>query len=328
MNFKTLLTDNATLTDASVAFESLEKGHDISKSILPNLMKFLESSILYDKMVADEKVFNNQQWTQKLKSNFDHVDGIKLENNLRRNINSNANQIIKRVQDNLPVNNEEFIYSNEFKGNLKRLLFYLGISEKMHITYSPSNYRNSILSNVSNFYKPTETKTTIETKLLENIIASAQQYSERVFIESGIQLVIAELPPISALVIAKAIQCGSWREAIYEIKNNKTAQDFRNWAYEVSVSLSDPSSNALKKLIRVNNFIKGWGQSGNDGLSFKVNFAIGSLLNIFKIPVKTDEISFEIPNPFPSNHIVFLNDTYKSILKSEENLGKLKNIKI
>lgn len=205
MSFQTLLTDNATLTDAAVGFYSIEHKFDISTSVMRNWLKYLENSVLYEKMIVDDNVFNNQSWTQRLKADFNNVEGVNIDPLTRKKINEVTDLNLNALDA------QEFkdIHNNQTRSNIKRLLFYLSLSDHLNSTYSPSSYRNSLFKGISNLYKLEDTKTKLESKLLDNVISAATTYATNVENESGIKLMIAELPAISSLVIDQAVKCGS-----------------------------------------------------------------------------------------------------------------------
>jgi hypothetical protein len=323
MKFQELLTDNATLTDAAVAFYSMQNGHDFSTSIMPNWLRFLENSVLYDKMVADDNVFSNQNWTQQLKADFGNVEGIRVDSIVRTKINEAANLQIHELEG----KRFEDIHNNQIRSNVKRLMFYLGLANHLGSTYSPSSYRNSLLQGIYPTHQITGTKSQLESKLLNNVFAAASTYARNVENESGVKLIVAELPPISSLVIDQAIKCGSWTEAIFNIRQFQTAQSFRMWASEVTECLQRSDTNALLKLAKVNNFIKGWGNNETGGLTLKLKFKVGAILPFFKIPLDT-EVAVYIDNPFPKKHIIFLNDTFHSLTSSAKNLGRMRNVRV
>lgn len=324
MNFQTLLTDNATLSDAAIGFYAIENQLDISKSIIPNWLKFLENSVLYDEMVADNNVFDGNIWAQKLRDDFSNVSGIEINSDMRAKINEVANSKISEL-DKLEFEN---IHDNTVRSNVKRLLFYLGLSNEISSTYSPSSYRNQLIQGLSEVFKIEDTKTELETKLLNNVVLSAQRYANNVEKESGIKMVIAELPPISSMVINKAIKCGSWSEAIQEIKDKRTAYHFREWAAEVAENLESGNNRALARLKKVNNFINGWGDDEMQGLQFKLKFGLGAIFNTVGLQISTPDLGITIPHPFPRKHIVFLNDAFQSLLAVDKNWGKIKQVKV
>lgn len=323
MKLQELLTDNATLTDAAVAFYSMQNGHDLSASIMPNWLRFLENSILYDQMVADDNVFSNQNWTQQLKADFGNVEGVAVDSIIRIKINEAANLQIHELEEKGFVD----IHNNQVRSNVKRLMFYLGLANHLGSTYSPSSYRNSLLEGVLPTQEISGTKAQLESKLLNNVFNAASRYARNVEGESGIKLIVAELPPISSLVIDQAVKCGSWTEAIFNIRQMQTAHRFRIWSSEVTECLQNSDTNALLKLAKLNNFIKGWGNNETGGLTFKLRFKVGAILPFFKIPVDT-EVALDIKNLFPKKHIVFLNDTFHSLTSSAKNLERIRNVRI
>jgi hypothetical protein len=332
MDNRTLLTDNATLTDAAIAFDSIEKGFGVSDKVRINWLKFLENAVLYDKMVADDRVFNSHNWIAGLKSKIDIIDGIGVDFDIRLAINTEANSIIKKVSEEVSDYGIQDLNPYENKSNLKRLLFYLGLSYNKGLAYSPSYYRSALITNVSNYYDVGfGTKASIQDKLLDNLVLSAKQYADNVKSESGLDLIIAELPPISALVIDKAIQCGSWSEAIADLREKAVVRHFREWTQEVSYGMLTADLNALKKLSKVNSFIKGWSTDPSQGFRFKLNVGIGSifkLLGLSKDDLEIGEVPLDLPNPFPQKHLVFLSDTFRSVIRSNENLSQMQRIKM
>lgn len=316
-----ILTDNATLSDAALGFYALENNYDFSKSIVPNWLKFIENSVLYDKMVVDNNVFKGNTLAQRLLKDFNNVEGVDLDADVRNKINQNADKKIAELDD----SGFTFIQDNQVRSNVKRLFFYLGLSNEINSVYSPSSFRNDLLQIFSDSSMDKKESAHLEEKILENVIEAVKKYVKKIEKESGIQSVVAELPPIASLVLNKAKQCGSWSEAIFIIREKRTVQCFREWSAEVAEMLLKGDQRALQKLSKTNRFIEGWGDNLQQG-NFIAKMSFG--FQMFGFSIESSPFVFSIPNPFKKKHIVFLNDTFQSLLVAERNWKDIHSIKI
>ncbi|WP_437921520.1 hypothetical protein [Sphingobacterium sp. LRF_L2] len=316
-----LLTDNATLSDAAIGFYALENNYAISQSILPNWLKFIENSVLYDKMVVDNNVFVGNNWAQKLLNDFNNVEGIDLDSDTRKKINQNADKKISEL-DNLEFSD---IRNNQVRSNIKRLLFYLGVSNEISSTYSPSAFRNELFKSLSGIEGVENEDNRVVLRLLENVVKSANKYVENVEKESGIKMALAQLPPIASFVLDTATKCGSWTEAISLIREKRILQHFREWSAEITDALLRGDTKAIDRLAKLNNFIRGWGDN-EKGIA--IGGKISLAFQVFGISFESSSLNFSVPNPFVKKHVVFLNDTFHSLLAAEKNWGNMKQIKI
>ena len=81
--------------------------------------------------------------------------------------------------------------------------------------------------------QPRDLEVELTSGLLQRILESASSYSEHVRSLGGPTMVIAELPPLAAMVVSTAKRTGTYAEALHKIRSSKALHSFRRWVKDV-----------------------------------------------------------------------------------------------
>ena len=153
------VTDNTTITDASIVFQSFAEGNtDIPAFRLENWNLFIESFIFHGVLIADNRIFHHHPHIQLLKSYLgDNIQGIDFGDEHRNKIKTQVRQfcrpIKKNVADQIPESLNQ-LYESKNKSfqvtfdRLNRGLFYSTIASELNLPYLPCRKRHDVFENV------------------------------------------------------------------------------------------------------------------------------------------------------------------------------------
>ena len=249
-----VVTDNTALTDASIVFAALENGRlPDSKPKYLNWLSFLEAAVLHEFTLADDRIFRHQPRIQTMKLAIgDYIAGLDLGNEKRTEMKRDVRAFVEPLKGKLrsqlePLrlhiektkkNSKEQIF-NRANSDLHRSLFYISLASSVGLAYRPAHSREQVFSAVvgesaeDDPSQPRDLEVELTSGLLHRILESASSYSEHVRSLGGPTMVIAELPPLAAMVVSTAKRTGTYAEALHEIRSSKALHGFRRWVKDV-----------------------------------------------------------------------------------------------
>lgn len=165
---------------------------------------------------------------------------------------------------------------------------------------------------------PRDLEAELASGLLRRVVESATRYSERVQSLGGPRMVIAELPPIAALVVSEAKRVGTWSEALNNLRDSKAARAFRVWIQDVIGCLRENDGREVLLLEEANRFIDGWGSNPDEGLRYVTrSIGVGRFHSTLDFALK---YQFRDPILKAPTHLLFLSQAFRTSVSLTERL--------